>query len=46
MVLEHNGGNQTKTAKSLGISRTTLWRMLCQPLANGFASFCSEATRQ
>lgn len=28
IVLEHNGGNQTRTAKSLGISRTTLWRML------------------
>ena len=28
IVLEHNGGNQSRTAKSLGISRTTLWRML------------------
>lgn len=27
-VLEHNKGNQTKTAKQLGISRTTLWRYL------------------
>ncbi|WP_230307028.1 helix-turn-helix domain-containing protein [Streptococcus sobrinus] len=27
-VLEHNHGNQTKTAKQLGISRTTLWRYL------------------
>ena len=28
MVLESNNGNQTKTAKQLGISRTTLWRYL------------------
>ncbi|MGT2910101.1 PrpR N-terminal domain-containing protein [Streptococcus cameli] len=28
MVLEANNGNQTKTAKQLGISRTTLWRYL------------------
>ncbi len=28
IVLEQNGGNQSRTAKSLGISRTTLWRML------------------
>ncbi|MGT2847086.1 sigma-54-dependent Fis family transcriptional regulator [Streptococcus massiliensis] len=28
LVLEKNGGNQTKTAKQLGISRTTLWRYL------------------
>ena len=27
-VLEYNKGNQTKTAKQLGISRTTLWRYL------------------
>lgn len=27
-VLEQNKGNQTKTAKQLGISRTTLWRYL------------------
>ena len=29
-VLEANSGNQTKTAKSLGIGRTTLWRLLSQ----------------
>ena len=28
IVLEQNGGNQSRTAASLGISRTTLWRML------------------
>ena len=28
MVLEKNGDNQSKAAASLGISRTTLWRML------------------
>ena len=27
-VLEKMNGNQTATAKSLGISRTTLWRLL------------------
>lgn len=27
-ILEQNDGNQTKTAKQLGISRTTLWRYL------------------
>ena len=27
-VLEESGGNQTSTAKHLGISRTTLWRLL------------------
>ncbi len=27
-VLEESGGNQTATAKRLGISRTTLWRLL------------------
>jgi len=27
-VLEKYDGNQTKAAKSLGISRTTLWRMI------------------
>lgn len=27
-VLEDNGGNQSKAAKQLGISRTTLWRYL------------------
>lgn len=27
-VLDYNKGNQTKTAKQLGISRTTLWRYL------------------
>jgi len=27
-ILEQNGGNQTKTAKQLNISRTTLWRYL------------------
>ena len=27
-VLEENEGNQSKTAKQLGISRTTLWRIL------------------
>ena len=28
ILLEQNGGNQSQTAKSLGISRTTMWRML------------------
>lgn len=28
ILLEQKGGNQTLTAKSLGISRTTMWRML------------------
>jgi Sigma-54 interaction domain./Bacterial regulatory protein, Fis family./Propionate catabolism activator. len=28
LVLDANGGNRTKTAKSLGISRATLWRLL------------------
>ena len=28
ILLEQNNGNQTITAKSLGISRTTMWRML------------------
>ena len=28
ILLEQNSGNQTLTAKSLGISRTTMWRML------------------
>ncbi len=28
IVLDQYGGNQSRTAKSLGISRTTLWRML------------------
>lgn len=28
ILLEQNNGNQTQTAKSLGISRTTMWRML------------------
>ena len=27
-VLEETGGNQTAAAKRLGISRTTLWRLL------------------
>lgn len=27
-ILDQNNGNQTKTAKQLGISRTTLWRYL------------------
>ncbi|MGM0213409.1 PrpR N-terminal domain-containing protein [Enterococcus sp. AZ109] len=27
-ILEQNGGNQTKAAEQLGISRTTLWRYL------------------
>jgi len=27
-VLEKMGGNQSKVAKQLGISRTTMWRML------------------
>ncbi|MBO1305699.1 PrpR N-terminal domain-containing protein [Enterococcus sp. 669A] len=27
-ILEQNGGNQTKAAQQLGISRTTLWRYL------------------
>ena len=27
-VLEESGGNQTAAAKRLGISRTTLWRLL------------------
>ena len=27
-VLEYYGGNRTKTAESLGISRTSLWRIL------------------
>ena len=28
IVLEKHGDNQTRAAQSLGISRTTLWRML------------------
>ena len=28
IILEQNNGNQSETARSLGISRTTLWRML------------------
>ena len=28
MVLETQNGNHSKTAKSLGISRTTLWRLI------------------
>lgn len=28
MVLEANNGNQSKAAQSLGISRTTLWRII------------------
>lgn len=28
ILLEQNDGNQSQTAKSLGISRTTMWRML------------------
>lgn len=28
ILLEQNNGNQSRTAKSLGISRTTMWRML------------------
>ncbi len=28
LVLEENNGNHTETAKRLGISRTTLWRLL------------------
>ena len=28
MVLEKSGDNQSRAAQSLGISRTTLWRML------------------
>ena len=28
LVLDHLGGNKTKTAEVLGISRTTLWRLL------------------
>lgn len=28
MILEENDGNQSKTAESLGISRTTLWRLI------------------
>lgn len=28
ILLEQNHGNQSQTAKSLGISRTTMWRML------------------
>jgi transcriptional regulator of acetoin/glycerol metabolism len=27
-VVEETGGNQTAAAKRLGISRTTLWRLL------------------
>jgi transcriptional regulator with PAS, ATPase and Fis domain len=29
-ALAENGGNQSLTARQLGISRTTLWRMLSQ----------------
>lgn len=28
IILDQNGGNQSSAARSLGISRTTLWRML------------------
>nr|WP_260565701.1 helix-turn-helix domain-containing protein [Lacticaseibacillus paracasei] len=28
ILLKHNGGNKTQTAKQLGISRSTLWRLL------------------
>ncbi len=36
-ILEENGGNQSLTAKQLGIGRTTLWRMLgkSDPRENG-----------
>jgi len=30
IILEQNNGNQSVAAKNLGISRTTLWRMLKQ----------------
>ena len=30
-ILAENHGNQTKTARQLGISRTTLWRILSNP---------------
>ena len=28
MVVEKYGGNQTETARTLGVSRTTIWRIL------------------
>ena len=28
LVLEEESGNQSRTARRLGISRTTLWRLL------------------
>ena len=31
LVLDYLGGNKTKTAEVLGISRTTLWRLLKEP---------------
>ncbi|MEK7474934.1 MAG: sigma-54 dependent transcriptional regulator [Candidatus Coatesbacteria bacterium] len=34
-VLEHHGGNQTKAAKALGISRNTLWEKLKQYRSGG-----------
>jgi DNA-binding NtrC family response regulator len=34
-VLEHHGGNQTKAAKALGISRNTLWERLRQYRTEG-----------
>ena len=36
-VLEETGGNQTAAAKRLGISRTTLWRMVKKQMGPSLA---------